>query len=53
MGIYACKQIYRYINVLKYIVHSYNKTKHCTTDMKPSKATKGHVERHLWWHGII
>ena len=50
MGIYACKKIYRYIDVLKDIVHSYNNAKHCTTDMKPSKVTKGHVERCLWWH---
>ena len=50
MGIYACKKNDRYINVLKDIVHSYNHTKHCTTDMKPSKVTKGHVERCLWWH---
>ena len=41
------KKDYRYINVLKDIVHSYNNTKHHTTDMKPSKVTKGHVE---WWH---
>ena len=24
--------------------------KHRTTGMKPSEITKGHVERHLWWH---
>ena len=41
---------YRYIDVLKDIVHSYNNTKHRTTDMKPSEVTKGHIERHLWWH---
>ena len=46
---YVYKKNYRYINVLKDIVHSYN-TKHRTTDMKPSKVTKGHIERHLWWH---
>ena len=50
MGIYACKKNYRYIDVLKDIVHSYNNTKHRTTDMKPSEVTKGHVERCLWWH---
>ena len=44
------KKNYRYINVLKDIIHSYNNTKHCTTDMKPSEVTKGHVERRLWWH---
>ena len=44
------KKNYRYINVLKDIVHSYNNAKHHTTDMKPSEVTKGHVERHLWWH---
>ena len=41
---------YRYISVLKDIVHSYNNTEHRTTDMQPSEVTKGHVERHLWWH---
>ena len=46
----CAKKNYRYIDVLKDIVHSYNNTKHCTTDMKPSEVTKGHVERHLWWH---
>ena len=50
MGIYAYKKSYRYIDVLKDIVHSYNNTKHRTTDMKPSEVTKGHVERRLWWH---
>ena len=50
MGIYACKKNYRSIDVLKDIVHSYNNTKHRTTDMKPSEVTKGHVERCLWWH---
>ena len=50
IGIYACKKNYRYINILKDIVHSYNNTKHRTTDMKPSEVTKGHVERCLWWH---
>ena len=44
------KKNYRYINVLKDIVHSYNNTKHHTTDMKPREVTKGHVERCLWWH---
>ena len=41
---------YRYIDVLKDIIHSYNNKKHRTTDMKPSEVTKGHVERCLWWH---
>ena len=50
MGLYVYKKNYRYIDVLKDIVHSYNNTKHRTTDMKPSKVTKGHVERRLWWH---
>ena len=50
MGIYACKENYRYIDGLKDIVHSYNNTKHHTTDMKPSEVTKGHIERRLWWH---
>ena len=50
MGIYVYKKNYIYIHVLKDIVHSYNNTKHCTTDMKPSEVTKGHVERCLWWH---
>ena len=49
MGIYAYKKNYRYIDVLKDIVHSYNNTKHHTTDMKPSEVTKGHIERRLWW----
>ena len=44
------KKNYTYIDVLKDIVHSYNNTKHCTTGMKPSKVTKGHVERRVWWH---
>ena len=48
-GYMRTKKNYRYINVLKDIVHSYNNTKHCTTDMKSSEVTKGHVERHLWW----
>ena len=50
LGIYVGKKNYRYINVLKDIIHSYNNTKHHTTDMKPSKVSKGHVERRLWWH---
>ena len=50
MQIYACKKNYRYIDVLKDIIHAYNNTKHCTTDMKPSEVTKGHIERRLWWH---
>ena len=41
---------YRYIDVLKDIIHSYNNTKHHTTGMKPSEVTKGHIERCLWWH---
>ena len=49
-GYIRTKKHYRYIDVLKDIVHSYNNTKHHTTDMKPSKVTKGHVERRLWWH---
>ena len=49
-GYMHTKKNYRYINLLKDIVHSYNNTKHCTADMKPSEVTKGHVERHLWWH---
>ena len=49
-GYMHAKKNYRYIDVLKDIVHSYNNTKHCTTDMKPSKVTKGHVERRLWWN---
>ena len=48
---YMCaKKNSRYIDVLKDIVHSYNNTKHHTTDMKPSEVTKGHIERCLWWH---
>ena len=49
-GYMHVKKNYRYIDVLKDIIHSYNNTKHRTTDMKPSEVTKGHVERHLWWH---
>ena len=49
-GYMRAKKNYRYIDVLKDIVHSYNNTKHRTTDMKPSEVTKGHVERRLWWH---
>ena len=49
-GYMRAKNNYRYIDVLKVIVHSYNNTKHCTTDMKPSEVTKGHVERRLLWH---
>ena len=44
------RKYYRYISILKDIVHSYNNTKHCTTSMKPSEATKGRIERCLWWH---
>ena len=44
------KKNYRYIDILKDIIHSYNNTKNHTTGMKPSKVTKGHVERCLWWH---
>ena len=40
----------RYIDVLKDIIHSYNNIKHCTTGVKPSEVTKGHIERCLWWH---
>ena len=36
-GYMHAKKNYRYIDVLKDIVHSYNNTKHHTTDMKPSK----------------
>ena len=39
-----------FIDVLKDIIHSYNNTKHRTTDMKSSKVTKRHIERRLWWH---
>ena len=39
MGIYAHKKNYRYIDVLKDIIHAYNNTKHRTTDMKPSEVT--------------
>ena len=46
----CAEENYRYINVLKDIVHSYNNTKHRTTGMKASEVTKGHIERHLWWH---
>ena len=49
-GYTHAKKNYRYIDALKDIVHSYNNTKHCTMGMKPSKVTKGHVERCLWWH---
>ena len=49
-GYMRAKKNYRYIDVLKDIVHSYNNTKHHTTDMKPSEVTKGHIERRLWWH---
>ena len=47
MGYMRAKKNYRYIDVLKDIIHSYNNTKHCTMGMKVSK---GHVERCLWWH---
>ena len=57
MGIYACKKDYRYIDMLKDIIHSYNNTKHHTMGMKPSKVTKGHVKdvyggtcTNLWNH---
>ena len=50
MGIYVRKKNYRYIDVLKDIIHSYNNTKHRTMGMKPSEITKGDVERCLWWH---
>ena len=41
---YMCSKInYRYIDVKKDIIHSYNNTKHCTMGMKPSEVTKGHV----------
>ena len=46
-GYMHAKKNYRYIDVLKDIVHSYNNTKHRTTDMKPSEVTKGHIERCL------
>ena len=49
-GYIHAKINYRYIDVLKDIVHSYNNMKHHTTGMKPSEITKGHVERCLWWH---
>ena len=49
-GYMRAEKNYRYINVLKDIVHSYNNTKHHTTDMKPRKVTKGHVEGCLCWH---
>ena len=46
----CAKKNYRYIDVLKDIIHSYNNTKHHTTGMKPIEVIKEHVERHLWWH---
>ena len=49
-GYIRAKKNYRYINVLKDIVHSYNNMKHHTTGMTPSEITKRHVERRLWWH---
>ena len=49
-GYIRAKKNYRYIYVLKDIVHSYNNMMHRTTGMKPSEITKGHVERSLWWH---
>ena len=49
-GYICAKKNYRYIDVLKDIIHSYNNTKHHTTGMKPSEITKGYVERCLWWH---
>ena len=50
MGIYVRKKNYRYINLLKDFIHSYNNTKHRTMGMKPSEVTKGYVERRSWWH---
>ena len=47
---YMCATNYRYIDVLKDIIHSYNNTKHHTMGMKHSEVTKGHVDRCLWWH---
>ena len=41
------KKYYRYIDVLKDIVHSYNNVKHHTMGMKHSEVTKRHVERCL------
>ena len=49
-GYIRAKKNYRYIDVLKDIVHSYNNMKHRTMGMKPSEITKGDVERCLWWH---
>ena len=49
-GYIHAKKNYRYIDVLKDIIHSYNNTKHHTTGIKPSEITKGDVERCLWWH---
>ena len=49
-GYMRAKKNYRYIDVLKDIVHSYNNTKHRMIGMKPSEITKGDAERHLWWH---
>ena len=40
-GYICAEKNYRYINVLKDIIHSYNNTKHSTTGMKPSEITKG------------
>ena len=44
------KKNYRYVDMLKDIIHSYKNTNHHTMGMKPSEVTKGHVERCLWWH---
>ena len=43
-GYMHAKKNYRYIYVLKDIIHSYNNTKHRTIDMKPREVTKGHIE---------
>ena len=40
-GYIRAKKNYRYIDVLKDIVHSYNNMKHRTTGMKPSEILKG------------
>ena len=44
------KRILDIFDVLKDIIHSCNNTKHHTMGMKLSEVTKGHLERHLWWH---
>ena len=44
------RKTYSFIDVLQYMVYSYNNIEHKTMGMAPSDVTPGDIERRLWWH---